>query len=195
MFSRGPQAEVNPLEQARGYVIAIKEILERDPLLVEQTPGRYQNRLLLPWGVGVLLTNTTRRQPKTPNWIRPSPVTASSFSERYLKPRTRKLYSSVFGRHLLRVCGGGKQSFKPRGKQRLIEACGQPGVSLSRMAPKASVNANPLRKWSRRNELREAALRVLPALVPVVTVDGAAPPPAAVTPSMLQTPCRPHTSP
>ena len=59
---RGPKAEVNPLEQARGYAIAIKEILERDPLLVEQTPGRYQNHLLLPWGFGVVLTNITRRQ-------------------------------------------------------------------------------------------------------------------------------------
>ncbi len=59
---RGPKTEVNPLEQARGYAIAIKEILERDPLLVQQEPGRYHGHLLLPWGFGVVLTNITRRQ-------------------------------------------------------------------------------------------------------------------------------------
>ncbi len=59
---RGPKTEVNPLEQARGYAIAIKEMLERDPLLVQQKPGRYHGHLLLPWGFGVVLTNITRRQ-------------------------------------------------------------------------------------------------------------------------------------
>jgi hypothetical protein len=59
---RGPKKEINPLEQARGYAIAIKEILERDPLLVQQDPGRYHGHLLLPWGFGAVLTNITRRQ-------------------------------------------------------------------------------------------------------------------------------------
>jgi hypothetical protein len=62
MTERGPKSEANPLEQARGYAIAIKEMLERDPLLVQQEPGRYHGHLLLPWGFGVVLTNITRRQ-------------------------------------------------------------------------------------------------------------------------------------
>lgn len=52
----------NPIEQARVYAIAIKELLERDPLLVQQEAGRYQGHLLLPWGFGVILTNITRKQ-------------------------------------------------------------------------------------------------------------------------------------
>lgn len=62
MTERGPKTLVNPLEQARGYALAIKEILERDPLLVQQEPGRYHGHLLLPWGFGVVLTNISRRQ-------------------------------------------------------------------------------------------------------------------------------------
>lgn len=59
---RGPTTVVNPLEQARGYAMAITDLLERDPLLVQQAPGRYHGHLLLPWGFGVVLTNITRRQ-------------------------------------------------------------------------------------------------------------------------------------
>jgi hypothetical protein len=59
---RGPKNETNPLEQARAYAIAIKELLERDPLLVQQEEGRYKGHLLLPWGYGVVLTNITRKQ-------------------------------------------------------------------------------------------------------------------------------------
>jgi len=33
------------------------------------------------------------------------------------------------------------------GKRRLIQACLQPGVSISGMALKAGINANQLRKW------------------------------------------------
>lgn len=62
LTERGPRTEANPLEQARGYAIAIKEMLESDPLLVEQAPGRYHGHLLLPWGFGVVLTNISRRQ-------------------------------------------------------------------------------------------------------------------------------------
>jgi len=58
----GPKAQVSPLEQARSYATAIKELLERDPLLVQQEEGRYKGHLLLPWGYGVVLTNITRKQ-------------------------------------------------------------------------------------------------------------------------------------
>jgi anthranilate/para-aminobenzoate synthase component II len=59
---RGVKTVVNPLEQARSCAIEIKELLERDPLLVQQEQGRYHGSLLLPWGFGVVLTNITRAQ-------------------------------------------------------------------------------------------------------------------------------------
>ena len=58
---RGIKTVVNPLEQARAYTIEITGLLERDPLLVSQEPGRYHGHLLLPWGFGVVLTNITRK--------------------------------------------------------------------------------------------------------------------------------------
>lgn len=59
---RGIKTEINPLEQARSCAIEIKELLERDPLLVQQEPGRYHGHLLLPWGFGVVFTNISRKQ-------------------------------------------------------------------------------------------------------------------------------------
>ncbi|MGA7951692.1 MAG: 3'-5' exonuclease [Thiobacillaceae bacterium] len=60
--NHGLKTEVNPLEQARSCAIEIKELLEHDPLLVQQEQGRFQGHLLLPWGFGVVLTNITRKQ-------------------------------------------------------------------------------------------------------------------------------------
>jgi len=59
---RGLKTVVNPLEQARTCAIEIKELLERDPLLVNQEQGQYHGHLLLPWGFGVVFTNITRKQ-------------------------------------------------------------------------------------------------------------------------------------
>ena len=84
---------------------------------------------------------------------------------------------------VLRVGSGGKRTFEPEGKRRLIEACRQPGVSLSGMALKAGINANQLRKWIHRSERREKVQQSLPAFIPVIAVDSASPS-AAVTPSM-----------
>ena len=86
---------------------------------------------------------------------------------------------------VLRVGVGGKRTFEPEGKRQLIEACRQPGVSLSGMALKAGINANQLRKWIYRSERREKVQRSLPAFIPVIAVDSASPS-AAVTPSMPQ---------
>ncbi|SDH02917.1 DEAD/DEAH box helicase [Propionivibrio dicarboxylicus] len=62
LTDRGLTTVANPLEQARSYAISIKELLERDPLLVQQESGRYHGHLLLPWGFGAVLTNITRKQ-------------------------------------------------------------------------------------------------------------------------------------
>ncbi|PUA41308.1 IS66 family insertion sequence hypothetical protein [Pseudomonas protegens] len=60
----------------------------------------------------------------------------------------------------------GKRTFDPDGKRRLIQACQQPGVSISSMALRAGINANQLRKWIARYQ-RQA----LSTFVPVVTSD------------------------
>jgi hypothetical protein len=62
LTERGIKHEANPLEQARSYAIAIKELLEADSFLIEQNEGRYKGHLLFPWGYGVVLTNITRQQ-------------------------------------------------------------------------------------------------------------------------------------
>ncbi|CAB3801849.1 hypothetical protein LMG28614_05508 [Paraburkholderia ultramafica] len=82
-----------------------------------------------------------------------------------------------------RVGVGGKHSFDPADKRRLVDACLQPGASLSGLALKAGVNANQLRKWVRLREQQTASARLntavgFPAFVPVVAIDDAAPVPA-----------------
>ncbi|AME26316.1 IS66-like element accessory protein TnpA [Burkholderia sp. PAMC 26561] len=79
-----------------------------------------------------------------------------------------------------RVGVGGKRSFDPIDKRRLVEACLRPGASLSGLALKAGVNANQLHKWVRVHEqggapVRREAPAVLSAFVPVVTIEGATP--------------------
>lgn len=49
----------NPLEQARQYVHAITNVLEKDPQLTFSS-GREQGRLMFPWAYGVVLTNISR---------------------------------------------------------------------------------------------------------------------------------------
>jgi transposase len=79
-----------------------------------------------------------------------------------------------------RVGVGGKRSFDPVGKRRLIEACLQPGASLSGLVLKAGVNANQLRKWVRLHEQSNTPVRDdvacgSSAFVPVVAIDNLAP--------------------
>lgn len=62
MTTAGNKSVPNPLEQARSYAIAIKEMLERDSYLVDSREGRYKGRLIFPWGFGVVLPNITRKQ-------------------------------------------------------------------------------------------------------------------------------------
>jgi transposase len=82
-----------------------------------------------------------------------------------------------------RTCADGKHRYDPEGKRKLIEACRQPGASLSRLALKAGVNANQLHKWVRLQERKECVAvendDVEPrpsAFVTVVTVDDTVPP-------------------
>ena len=81
---------------------------------------------------------------------------------------------------VIRTGPGGKRTFEPDGKRRLIEACLQPGVSISGMALKAGINANQLRKWilqSRRQTSLPCVTHALappPAFMPVRQVDSPA---------------------
>ncbi|MFM0384157.1 IS66-like element accessory protein TnpA [Paraburkholderia dipogonis] len=75
-----------------------------------------------------------------------------------------------------RVGVGGKRSFDPADKRRLIEACLRPGASLSGLALKAGVNANQLHKWVQACERARPPIGynepVAPsAFVPVVAID------------------------
>lgn len=57
----GEKEEKNPLEQARDYALAVKQLLERDRLLV-QIERRYKGKLAFPVNYGVVFTNITRKQ-------------------------------------------------------------------------------------------------------------------------------------
>jgi hypothetical protein len=50
----------HPLQQARDYVLAVNKMLEKDPALVQQE-GKYQGKLVIPYGYGVVFTNITRK--------------------------------------------------------------------------------------------------------------------------------------
>ena len=50
----------HPLQQARDYALAVNKMLEKDPALVQQE-GKYQGKLVMPYGYGVVFTNITRK--------------------------------------------------------------------------------------------------------------------------------------
>ncbi len=50
----------HPLQQARGYALAVNKLLEKDPALVQQE-GKYQGKLVIPYGYGVVFTNINRK--------------------------------------------------------------------------------------------------------------------------------------
>ncbi|XUW93172.1 transposase (plasmid) [Burkholderia sp. M6-3] len=83
---------------------------------------------------------------------------------------------SILPLRVTRVGAGGKRSFDPADKRRLVEACLRPGTLLSDIALKAGVNANQLHKWVRADEQgRPSIVRDMPvassAFVPVVAID------------------------
>ncbi|MFA8329258.1 IS66-like element accessory protein TnpA [Burkholderia ubonensis] len=92
---------------------------------------------------------------------------------------------------VMHVSPRGKRSFDPDGKRRLVEACLQPGASISGLALKAGVNANQLRKWVEM--YRKASVVAGPprtigaepsAFVPVVTIRDAVLKPVEPTESL-----------
>ena len=55
----------------------------------------------------------------------------------------------------LGVLRNGRRRYDAASKQRLVEACLQPGVSLARLALQHGVNANLLRKWVVADQQRQ----------------------------------------
>jgi hypothetical protein len=58
---RGLKHVASPLEQARQYAFAVKELLERDPAL-RVAEGPHRGKLLVAYGHGAVLTRITRKQ-------------------------------------------------------------------------------------------------------------------------------------
>jgi hypothetical protein len=61
LTSNGIKEVEHPLEQARGYALALNRVLERDPTLVH-SEGRYRGKLIMPYAYGVVFSNITRKQ-------------------------------------------------------------------------------------------------------------------------------------
>jgi transposase-like protein len=70
------------------------------------------------------------------------------------------------------ICGGerrnGRRRYDPASKDRLVAACLDPGVSVSRPALEHGINANLLRKWiKKRTETQPLPPSSSPAFIPV----------------------------
>lgn len=62
----------------------------------------------------------------------------------------------------------GRRRYDPASKDRLVAACLQPGVSVSRLALEHGVNANLLRKWiKKRTETQSLPPSSSPSFIPV----------------------------
>ena len=84
---------------------------------------------------------------------------------------------------ILKVLRNGRRRYDPASKQRLVEACLQPGVSVAGLALQHGVNANLLRKWvteHRHPRGRGLAMntrkRMPGPFMPVIEVSGATDP-------------------
>lgn len=60
--SEGRKVCVNPMLQARGYAIAVADLLRADPAMRHPPGHEREGQLTLPYGWGVVLSNITRRQ-------------------------------------------------------------------------------------------------------------------------------------
>lgn len=58
---QGIKNVLNPIEQARQYMFAITNKLERDPQLI-WSDGKWMGKLIFPYGHGLVLTNISRKQ-------------------------------------------------------------------------------------------------------------------------------------
>jgi transposase len=96
------------------------------------------------------------------------------------------------------VLRNGRRRYDPVSKQRLVEACLQPGASLASLALRHGVNANLLRKWVAGQHRQQsdcmavgAVDRAMEVFVPVAELCGVADPPEPPAPPLVQHPGQP----
>jgi transposase len=96
------------------------------------------------------------------------------------------------------VLRNGRRRYDPGSKQRLVDACLQPGVSLAGLALLHGVNANLLRKWVSEYQRQQgngvavgAIDRAREVFVPVVELCGVSGPPEPPAPPPIQHPVHP----
>ena len=71
-----------------------------------------------------------------------------------------------------RIFRNGRRRYDPASKERLVAACLEPGVSVSRLALEHGINANLLRKWIKETkETGTLPLSSTPAFIPVIASD------------------------
>ncbi len=109
--------------------------------------------------------------------------------------------SNLLRLEVVRVLRNGRRRYDPVSKQRLVEACRQPGASLAGLALRHGVNANLLRKWvtgqpgqQRPGTAVGASERATEVFVPVVELCGVADPPEPPAPPSVQHPVQPATA-
>lgn len=85
-----------------------------------------------------------------------------------------------YGLETVSVTSNGRRRYAPAGKDRLIEACLQPGVSVAGLALQHGVNANLLRKWveKRRRMSGPPSAAQLPDRTAFVRVEASPAPPS-----------------
>lgn len=66
--------------------------------------------------------------------------------------------SELAGRLIVSRKRDGRCVYDVQAKQELIAACGQPGISMARLARDCGINANLLNTWVRKHERSAAAL-------------------------------------
>jgi transposase len=67
----------------------------------------------------------------------------------------------------------GRRRYEPASKDRLVAACLEPGVSVSRLALEHGVNANLLRKWIKKRTAPRSLPRSSPSAFIPVQLEGA----------------------
>jgi transposase len=99
--------------------------------------------------------------------------------------------SNSFRLEVIGVLRNSRRRYDPASKQRLVEACLQPGVSVANMALQQGVNANLLRKWVAAHQRQQSdgvAEGASDVFVPVVALCGVAGPAEPPVPAPLQHP-------
>lgn len=98
--------------------------------------------------------------------------------------------TDCFPLRVVRIRSNGKRDYDPAAKRRLIALCRRPGVSIARLALKAQINANQLRKWIREHERGNAGTYVtepvastfvpLTCISPAITIESSVPEPQII---------------